>query len=134
MMAKVVVAWTTPFVAKSVPLKVPIPKLVVVALVKSAFVATREEAKSEVVVAFVPWMVVEKKRLEVALVAFRLRVSSHPVVVAFVAVRLPEMRALPSTAKRAPGVFVATPMLLLERIERAETVEVAKVAGDEVEK
>ena len=47
-MAKVVVAWTTPFVAKSVPLKVPIPRVVVV-----AFVATR---------------LVEKKVVEVALV------------------------------------------------------------------
>ena len=46
LMAKVVVAWTTPLVAKSVPLWVPKPNVVVVA--------------------FVAWKVVEKKEVEVA--------------------------------------------------------------------
>jgi hypothetical protein len=58
-------------VAKSVPLKVPIAKLDVVALVKSALLAMREEAKREV---------------EVAFVAMR-EEAENPVVVAFVATR-----------------------------------------------
>ena len=65
-MARVVVAETTPFVAKRVPEKVPIPSVVVVALLKSAFVATSEEAKRVVVVACVAWSVVAKSVVEVA--------------------------------------------------------------------
>ena len=53
LMAKVVVACTTPLVAKSVPLKEPRPKVVAVALVVRKLVDCREEAKSDVDVAFV---------------------------------------------------------------------------------
>ncbi len=76
LIAKVVVAWTTPFVAKRVPLKVPMPRVVVVALVKRAFVAMSEEEKSVEVVACVAWRVVAKSVVVVA-----------SVVVAFLAVK-----------------------------------------------
>ena len=81
LMARVVVAWTTPFVAKSVPLKEPMAKVAVVAFVvwklvdwsaeeKSvvvvALVACKVVWKAVVVVAFVPWKVVVKSDVEVA--------------------------------------------------------------------
>jgi len=68
LIAKVEVAETTPLVAKRVPEKVPNPKVEVVALVKRAFVAMREEEKSVEVVAFVARKVVEKRFVEVAFV------------------------------------------------------------------
>ena len=66
--ARVVVAETTPLVAKRVPLKEPSPRVVVVAFVVLRFVDCRDDAKSVVEVAFVLWSVVEKKLVEVALV------------------------------------------------------------------
>ena len=66
LMARVEEAETTPFVAKSVPEKVPIPRVVVVALVKRPFVAMSEEEKSVVVVALVDWRVVWKAVVVVA--------------------------------------------------------------------
>jgi hypothetical protein len=52
-----------------------------------------------------------------------LRVSSQPVVVALVTLRLPEMSALPWTAKAVPGLVVATPTLEAKVLETV--VEVA---------
>ena len=68
LMAKVVVACTTPLVAKSVPLKEPRPKVVAVALVVKKFVDCREEAKSVVVVALVAVSTLAKRLVEVAFV------------------------------------------------------------------
>ena len=72
------------------------------------------------------------KVVEVPFVTVRFKLSSQPVVVAFVAVRLPEMSALPWTEKRLPGVLVATPTLLLGSMVRALVEEVAKEVGEEV--
>ena len=72
------------------------------------------------------------KVVDVPFVAVRFRVSSQPVVVAFVAVRFPEIKAFPCTENRAPGVLVATPTLPVPRTESAFTEEVAKVVGEEV--
>jgi hypothetical protein len=134
LIASVEVAETTPAVAKRVPLKEPIAKVEVVALVTLRL----REFNQPVVVALVAVTLASCERPEtasavvVALVAVRLSVSSKPVVVAFTAVRFPEMSALPWTEKRAPGVLVATPTLLLASIVSALTVEVANEVGEEV--
>ena len=66
LMAKVVVACTTPLVAKSVPLKVPMPKVVVVALVKSALLATSEDENRfvEVELVVVEFLAVKSWKVE----------------------------------------------------------------------
>lgn len=89
-------------------------RLVVVEVVKRAFVAMSEEAKNAV---------------EVPLVAFRFKVSSQPVVVALVVVRLPETSAFPCTEKVVPGVEVPTPVLPVLMMVKSEVV--AKAAVDE---
>ena len=66
LMASVVVAETTPFVAKSVPEKVPSPRVEVVALVVWKLVDWSEEEKRVVVVASVAWRVVWKAVVVVA--------------------------------------------------------------------
>jgi hypothetical protein len=95
-MAKVVVAWTTPFVAKRVPLKEPRPRVVVVALVKSALVAMSEEEKREVEVALVAWKVAEKKLVEVACEVVALRAEKSWKVEEAVTARLPK-KPVPET-------------------------------------
>ena len=78
------------------------PKVVVVALVPRSVVA-----KSVVDVAFVAMSEEAKNAVEVPLVAFRFKVSSQPVVVALVVVRLPETSALPWTPKMRDGFVTA---------------------------
>jgi hypothetical protein len=89
-MAKVEVAWTTPLVAKSVPLKVPMAKVEVVALVVRKLVATREEEKSVEVVACVAWKVEAKSDVEVELVVVELRPVKFWKVDEPVSTRLPK--------------------------------------------
>jgi hypothetical protein len=90
LIAKVEVAWTTPFVAKSVPLKVPMPSVVVVALVKRAFVAMSDEEKSVVEVAFVDWSIEAKNDVEVAFEVVALRAEKSWKVEEAVTKRLPK--------------------------------------------
>jgi hypothetical protein len=113
LMAKVEVAWTTPFVAKRVPLKAPMAKVVVVALVKSAFVAMSDEEKSVVVVAFVACRVVWKAVVVVEFVPTSV-VAKNAVVVAFVAWSV--------AAKK----FVEVPLVMTRAVEK-RFVEVAFV-------
>jgi hypothetical protein len=73
-MAKVVVAWTTPFVAKRVPLKEPRPRVVVVALVTVRLPSCeRPETYSAVCVALVATRLVAKTYVEVACEVVALR-------------------------------------------------------------
>ena len=87
LMAKVLVAWTTPAVAKSVPEKVPRPRVVVVAFVATRFVEKKFVEVACEVVAYRPeksWKVEEPvttRLVVVALVAVRLMRVVRPVLV-----------------------------------------------------
>ena len=103
-MAKVEVAWTTPLVAKSVPLKVPMAKLPVVALVVWKLVDWSAEEKSVVVVALVAWKVVAKSDVEVELVVVELRPVKFWKVEEPVSWRLPK-KPVPDAVKAVDDAY-----------------------------